>query len=124
MNEQKPALLAQSIAELEAWMIENGEAKYRAKQIFEQLHRGISPDDMTNIGKKLQEKLRVSFHYHLPEVELKLVSAIDGTVKFLFGLSDGNCVESVVMKYEHGNTICISSQVGCRMGCKNWMMLS
>ena len=118
MNEQKPALLAQSIAELEAWMIENGEAKYRAKQIFEQLHRGISPDDMTNIGKKLQEKLRVSFHYHLPEVELKLVSAIDGTVKFLFGLSDGNCVESVVMKYEHGNTICISSQVGCRMGCK------
>ena len=57
MNKQKPALLAQSIAELEAWMIENGEAKYRAKQIFEQLHRGISPDDMTNIGKKLQEKL-------------------------------------------------------------------
>ena len=118
MNEQKPALLAQSIVELENWMIENGEAKYRAKQIFEQLHRGISPDEMTNIGKKMQEKLRVSFHYHLPEVELKLVSAIDGTVKFLFALADGNCVESVVMKYEHGNTICISSQVGCRMGCK------
>ena len=118
MNEQKTALLAQSIVELENWMIENGEAKYRAKQIFEQLHRGISPDEMTNIGKKLQEKLRVSFHYHLPEVELKLVSAIDGTVKFLFALADGNCVESVVMKYEHGNTICISSQVGCRMGCK------
>ena len=118
MNEQKPALLAQSIVELENWMVENGEAKYRAKQIFEQLHRGISPDDMTNIGKKLQEKLRASFHYHLPEVELKLVSAIDGTVKFLFSLADGNCVESVVMKYEHGNTICISSQVGCRMGCK------
>ena len=118
MNEQKPALLAQSIVELENWMIENGEAKYRAKQIFEQLHRGISPDSMSNIGKKLQEKLRASFHYHLPEVELKLVSAIDGTVKFLFALADGNCVESVVMKYEHGNTICISSQVGCRMGCK------
>ena len=118
MNEQKPALLAQSIVELENWMMENGEAKYRAKQIFEQLHRGVSPDDMSNIGKKLQEKLRASFHYHLPEVELKLVSAIDGTVKFLFALADGNCVESVVMKYEHGNTICISSQVGCRMGCK------
>ena len=119
MNEQKkPALLAQSIHELENWMIENGEAKYRAKQIFEQLHRGNSPEEMTNIGKKLQEKLRASFHYHLPEVELKLVSAIDGTVKFLFALADGNCVESVVMKYEHGNTICISSQVGCRMGCK------
>ena len=118
MNEQKPALLAQSIVELENWMSENGEAKYRAKQILEQLHRGTSPDNMSNIGKKLQEKLRASFHYHLPEVELKLVSAIDGTVKFLFGLADGNCVESVVMKYEHGNTICISSQVGCRMGCK------
>lgn len=99
-------------------MIENGEAKYRAKQLFEQLHRGVSPDDMSNIGKKLQEKLRASFSYHLPVVEQKLVSAIDGTVKFLFGLSDENCVESVVMKYEHGNTICISSQVGCRMGCK------
>ena len=119
MNEQKkPALLALSIAELEDWMIENGEAKYRAKQLFEQLHRGVSPDDMSNIGKKLQEKLRQSFSYHLPVVEQKLVSAIDGTVKFLFGLSDENCVESVVMKYEHGNTICISSQVGCRMGCK------
>ena len=117
-EQQKPELLSQSIAELEAWMIENGEAKYRAKQIFVQLHRGISPDEMTNIGKKLQEKLRASFHYHFPVVEQKLVSAIDGTVKFLFGLSDGNCVESVVMKYEHGNTICISSQVGCRMGCK------
>lgn len=119
MNEQKkPALLALSIAELEDWMIENGEAKYRAKQLFEQLHRGVSPDDMSNIGKKLQEKLRLSFSYHLPVVEQKLVSAIDGTVKFLFGLFDENCVESVVMKYEHGNTICISSQVGCRMGCK------
>ena len=59
MNEQKPALLAQSIAELEAWMIENGEAKYRAKQIFEQLHRGNAPEEMTNIGKKLQEKLLI-----------------------------------------------------------------
>ncbi len=118
MNEQKPALLAQSIAELENWMIENGEAKYRAKQIFEQLHRGVSPDEMTNIGKRLQEKLRASFSYHFPVTEQKLVSAIDGTVKFLFGLADGNCVESVVMKYEHGNTICISTQVGCRMGCK------
>ena len=66
MQEQKPALLSQSIVELENWMMENGEAKYRAKQIFEQLHRGISPDDMTNIGKKLQEKLRASFSYHFP----------------------------------------------------------
>ncbi|MBQ9796512.1 MAG: 23S rRNA (adenine(2503)-C(2))-methyltransferase RlmN [Clostridia bacterium] len=115
---QKPSLLSLTVEELEAWMLAEGEAKYRAKQIFPQLHRGISPDEMTNLGKKLQEKLRASFSWHLPVVEQKLVSAIDGTVKFLFGLADGNCVESVVMKYEHGNTICISSQVGCRMGCK------
>ena len=115
---QKPSLLSLTVEELEEWMLAEGEAKYRAKQIFPQLHRGISPDEMTNLGKKLQEKLRASFSWHLPVVEQKLVSAIDGTVKFLFGLADGNCVESVVMKYEHGNTICISSQVGCRMGCK------
>ena len=115
---QKPSLLSLSVEELEEWMLAEGEAKYRAKQIFPQLHRGITPDEMTNLGKKLQEKLRASFSWHLPVVEQKLVSTIDGTVKFLFGLYDGNCVESVVMKYEHGNTICISSQVGCRMGCK------
>jgi 23S rRNA (adenine2503-C2)-methyltransferase len=66
----------------------------------------------------LQEKLREHFVWHLPAVEEKLVSRLDGTVKYLFSLQDGNCVESVVMRYEHGNTICISSQVGCRMGCK------
>jgi 23S rRNA (adenine2503-C2)-methyltransferase len=115
---QKPSLLSLTVEELEEWMLAEGEAKYRAKQIFPQLHRGITPDEMTNLGKKLQEKLRASFSWHLPVVEQKLVSTIDGTVKFLFGLYDGNCVESVVMKYEHGNTICISSQVGCRMGCK------
>ncbi len=118
MNERKPPLLSQSLEELEAWMLASGEAKYRAKQLFPQLHRGVSPDEMTNLGKALQQKLRDSFSWHLPVIEQKLVSALDGTVKFLFGLYDGNCVESVVMKYEHGNTICISSQVGCRMGCK------
>jgi len=117
-SDVKKELLSQSPAELQAWMIAAGEPKYRADQLFPQLHRGLSPDDMTNLGKKLQQKLKESFVWHLPVVEQKLISAIDGTVKYLFGLSDGNCVESVVMRYEHGNTICISSQVGCRMGCK------
>ena len=99
-------------------MAEIGEPRYRAEQLFVQLHRGISPEEMTNVGKATREKLSKVATYHLPSVKLKLVSAIDGTVKYLFELSDGNCVESVVMKYEHGNTICISSQVGCRMGCK------
>ena len=115
---EKRELLSLMPDELEAWVLSVGEAKYRAKQIFPQLHRGVSPDAMTNLGKRLQEKLRESFSWHLPRVEQKLVSALDGTVKYLFALADGNCVESVVMRYEHGNTICISSQVGCRMGCK------
>ncbi|MBQ9760821.1 MAG: 23S rRNA (adenine(2503)-C(2))-methyltransferase RlmN [Clostridia bacterium] len=118
MTEQRVELLSLLPEELEAWMLSVGEPKYRARQIFPQLHRGIAPDEMTNIGKKLQEKLREHFLWHLPVVERKLISALDGTVKYLVSLSDGNCVESVVMKYSHGNTVCISSQVGCRMGCK------
>ena len=104
--------------ELEALLLSVGEPKYRAKQMFPQLHKGLSPDEMTNIGKVTREKLAAVASYHLPKVRRKLVSALDGTVKYLFELSDGHCVESVVMRYNHGNTICISSQVGCRMGCK------
>ncbi|MBR7098557.1 MAG: 23S rRNA (adenine(2503)-C(2))-methyltransferase RlmN [Clostridia bacterium] len=118
MTTTKTELLSLLPEELEELMTELGEAKYRAAQIFPQLHRGVSPDDMTNLGKALRQKLSEAAHWHLPMIERKLVSALDGTVKYLFSLSDGNCVESVVMKYEHGNTICISSQVGCRMGCK------
>ena len=118
MTTDKKELLSLMPSELEALMIELGEAKYRAGQIFPQLHRGISPDEMTNLGKQLRQKLLTVAFWHLPQIRRKLISAIDGTVKYLFELADGNCVESVVMKYEHGNTICISSQVGCRMGCK------
>lgn len=94
------------------------EPAYRAKQIFPQLHRGVSPSEMTNIPKALKEKLSERCIYPLPQIKKRLVSEIDGTVKYLFSLHDGNCVEGVLMKYEHGNTICISSQVGCRMGCR------
>ena len=117
-QENKPELLALDPEALAELMESMGEARYRAKQIFTGLHRGLSPDEMTNIGKELRTKLRENTRWTMPEVELRLVSAIDGTVKYLFRLWDGNCVESVVMKYEHGNTICISSQVGCRMGCR------
>ena len=115
---EKRELLSLMPEELEAWCLDADEPKYRAGQLFGQLHKGLSPDEMTNLGKKLQAKLHDAFVWHLPTVECKLVSSIDGTVKYLFGLADGNCVESVVMRYEHGNTVCISSQVGCRMGCK------
>lgn len=104
--------------ELEALFVGLGEPKYRARQMFPQLHRGLSPAEMTNIGKTTREKLAGTASYHLPRVRRKLCSQLDETVKYLFELSDGNCVESVVMTYEHGRTICISSQVGCRMGCR------
>jgi len=103
--------------ELEQFVLSLGEPKYRATQLFAPMHQGTDPQDMTNIGKALKAKLSEKAHYRLPVIRRKLVSALDGTVKYLFELRDGNCVESVVMKYKHGNTICISSQVGCRMGC-------
>lgn len=114
----KVELLSLYPDELTSLMLSLGEPKYRAAQMFPQLHKGLSPDAMTNIGKATKAKLAKAAHYHLPKIEQKLISAIDGTVKYLFSLADGNCVESVVMKYEHGNTVCISSQVGCRMGCR------
>ena len=118
MNEPKTDLLSLELHELETLMAELGEPKYRAKQLFTGMHRGVSPDALTNISKATKAKLAEVAFYTLPTVERKLVSALDGTVKYLFRLADGNCVESVIMRYEHGITICISSQVGCRMGCR------
>lgn len=114
----KLELLSLSPEELSELMVSIGEPKYRAEQIFTQISRGRSPDEMTNISKATKEKLADVAYFFLPTVEVKLVSKLDGTVKYLFGLRDGNCVEAVIMKYNHGNTICVSSQVGCRMGCK------
>ena len=116
--ENKPELLALLPDELEELMLSIGEPRYRAEQIFTQLHRGRSPEEMTNIGAKTREKLAEATSYFLPRPIKKLVSAIDGTIKYLFELSDGHCVESVLMHYEHGTTICVSCQVGCAMGCK------
>ena len=103
--------------ELTELILSIDEPKYRAKQIFTHIHKGISPDYITNIGKETKRKLSDVSFFYLPKIRLKLVSSIDSTVKYLFELRDGNTVESVVMKYKHGNTICVSSQVGCRMGC-------
>lgn len=105
--------------ELENFIIETGEKKFRAAQIFKWLHLGVtSYDEMTDLSKKFREKLKETTYVSTLEIERKLVSKIDGTVKYLFRLPDGNCIESVVMRYHHGLTICISSQVGCRMGCR------
>ncbi len=118
MNEpQKTDLLSLLPEQLADLMCTIGEPKYRAEQLFTQMHRGLSPAEMTNISKTTKEKLAQCADFFLPTVRRKLCSAEDGTVKYLFGLSDGNSVESVIMRYKHGTTICISSQVGCRMGC-------
>ena len=111
-------ILSYTPEELKDLMVAIGEPAFRAKQIFTQLHKGILLDEMTNVGKATKEKLHCIVDCSFPNVKRKLVSSLDGTVKYLFSLSDGNCIESVVMKYEHGYTICVSSQVGCRMGCK------
>lgn len=95
-----------------------GEPAFRGKQVFTWLHRGVSSfDEMTNLSKPLREKLRERYVIHIPRAARRQVSALDGTVKYLWELHDGNCIESVLMRYHHGNTVCISSQVGCRMGC-------
>ena len=105
-------------AELEAELKNLGEPAFRAKQIFQWLSRGVRDfDEMTNISKPLREKLKTEFTIYRPRVLSKQVSRIDGTIKYLWELHDGNAVETVVMSYKHGNTVCISSQVGCRQGC-------
>lgn len=110
-------ILSLTYDELTAFLLSLGEARFRAQQIFPRLHRGEAPNEIGNIPKTLKEKLAENAVFRLPAVEEKLVSRIDGTVKYLFRLFDGECVESVFMRYHHGNTLCISSQVGCRMGC-------
>lgn len=105
--------------ELENLIISLGEKKFRATQIFSWLHKGVrSFDEMTNIPKSTKEKLSENYYVSSPEIVRKLESKLDKTKKYLFRLYDGNMVESVVMYYKHGITICVSSQVGCAMGCK------
>ena len=96
-----------------------GEPKYRAQQIFAWLHKGVeSYDEMTNISAKTREKLQENTYVSTLKIREKYVSKLDGTIKYLFELPDGNCIESVIMRYSYGISICVSSQVGCRMGCR------
>ena len=103
--------------ELSAELTALGEPAFRAKQVFSWLHRGARFEEMTNLPRTLRERLAAEYALHIPEVARKQVSAKDGTVKYLWRLRDGHCVESVLMRYHHGNTVCISSEVGCAMGC-------
>ena len=106
------------LEELTAWLKAQGEPAFRARQIFRWLYRGaVSFEEMTDLSKALRQRLEETALLTPPKVARKQVSQQDGTIKYLWELADGNCVESVLMRYQHGNTVCISCQVGCRMGC-------
>lgn len=109
-----------NLRELTAFIEELGEKGFRAKQIYQWLHvkQVCSFDEMTNISKSLIEKLNERCELTVLKKEMVQISKQDGTRKYLFALSDGNVIESVLMRYKHGNSVCISSQVGCRMGCR------
>ena len=117
MNERTD-ILSLLPEELERELAALGEPAFRAGQIFQWLTRGVRRfEDMTNLSRDLRAKLEERFFLYEPKVLQKQVSAIDGTIKYLWELRDGNAVETVVMSYKHGNTVCVSSQVGCRQGC-------
>ena len=111
-------LKSMSREEMEGYFKELGQPNFRAGQVFRWLHQGVeSFDEMTNLPRALREQLKESCSLAVPSVERKQVSKLDGTIKYLWRLGDGNCVETVLMRYKHGNTVCVSSQVGCNMGC-------
>ncbi|MBR3791703.1 MAG: 23S rRNA (adenine(2503)-C(2))-methyltransferase RlmN [Clostridia bacterium] len=111
-------LRSMEYGELEAFLMELGEPKFRAKQVFSWLMQGVDDiSEMTNISKKTKELILEKAYISRLRIREKYISKLDGTVKYLFELDDGNCIETVVMEYKHGLSVCISSQVGCRMGC-------
>ena len=109
-----------TLTELEAALAALGQPRFRAKQVYGWLHQKWvdSFAQMSNLPAALREQLDGLYYINAIRIQKKLVSQIDGTVKYLYGLRDGNCIEAVLMQYHHGRSLCISTQVGCRMGCK------
>ena len=120
MQQEKTDIKSMNLEELKSYMESIGEKPFRAKQLYQWMHekQAASFDEMTNLSKSLQEKLKNECRFVSLKQEAVQISKIDGTRKYLFALDDGNVIESVLMRYKHGNSVCISSQVGCRMGCK------
>ncbi len=111
-------LKSMTLPELTAAIKELGQPAFRGKQVYTWLHKGVrSYDEMTNLPKTLRDTLAEKYPIQAPKVVRKQESQRDGTIKYLWQLSDGNCVETVLMRYHYGNTVCISTEVGCRMGC-------
>lgn len=117
---EKTDIKSLTLEELQAEMQKLSEKPFRAKQIYEWMHKKLarSFEEMTNVSKELRKKCEENYEFTALHAVQVQESKIDGTKKFLFELADGNVVESVWMKYKHGNSVCISSQVGCRMGCR------
>jgi len=114
----KRDILSLNCGEIEGELLSLGYPKYRGRQIYEWLMHGVRDfDEMTNLPKDLRSTLKNEFRLYAPKVLSKQVSQLDGTIKYLWELYDGNAVETVVMSYKHGNTVCVSCQVGCRQGC-------
>lgn len=120
MMTEKIDIKSLNLSELTAFLQEMGEKAFRAKQIYQWIHEKHVDDfsEMTNISKKLIEQLQDKAYLTSLKKEEVQISKLDGTRKYLFLLADGNVIESVLMRYKHGNSVCISSQVGCRMGCR------
>ena len=120
MQQEKTDIKSMNLEELKSYMESIGEKAFRAKQLYQWMHQkqASSFDEMTNLSKSLQEKLKNESHFVSLKQEAVQISKLDGTRKYLFALDDGNVIESVLMRYKHGNSVCISSQVGCRMGCR------
>ena len=115
----KQDIKSMTLAEMTQALNDMGQPAFRAKQIYTWLHKGVTDfEEMTNLSKELRAKLDETYYITAPKVARKQRSQKDGTVKYLWELGDGNCVETVLMQYHHGNTVCISSEVGCPMGCK------
>ena len=115
----KQDIKSMTLAEMTQALKDLGQPAFRAKQIYTWLHKGVTDfEEMTNVSKELRAKLDETYYITAPKVARKQKSQKDGTVKYLWELGDGNCVETVLMQYHHGNTVCISSEVGCPMGCK------
>lgn len=111
-------LKSMTLEEMSAFFKELNQPSFRAKQVFQWLHRGVASfEEMSNLPKALRQTLEEQCYITVPVVERKQVSKLDGTIKYLWRLRDGNCIETVLMRYKHGNTVCVSCQVGCNMGC-------
>ena len=104
--------------ELTEWFKKQGYPTFRGKQVFRWIHQGADFDEMTNLSKELRETLKKTAVAQPVRIRLEKKSKLDGTVKFLYEMTDGNCVEGVLMRYKYGVSLCISTQVGCRMGCR------